>query len=1263
MTPSSKSSDSSCRNLLEEALRFQREGQLQKAHALYQQAVEVDPSHADALHLWGLLTEEMGDSSRAIALIQKAIELKPSLAEYHNNCGGVWYRRGNLQEAARCFQAAIKLKPGLAMAHSNMGQVLQELGRYSQAIASYRTAIQIDPDYLNAHYNLGHALQEDGQLRGAMQSFETVLRLRPGFTPALNNLGHIFHNLGRLDEAITTFRSAVSPQPEGCVAHSNMLLALNFHPKVEAKQILAEHLNWSRLHAKNSTKALSHKNDRNPERRLRIGYVSSDYRRHPVAHFMEPILAGHDSSEIETFCYTGRTKEDEMTEHLKKLAHHWRPIGELNDNDAAAQIVRDQIDILVDLSGHTAGNRALLFARKPAPIQVSYLGYPTTTGLSTMDYRLTDHWADPPGKSESNYVEKLFRLPNCAWCYRPIPESPEVSPSPSLATGQITFGSLNFIAKINSEVICLWSRILEKLPNSRLLLLARRPDEVSSRFQSLFKAQGISPDRIQVLGHVPPGKFLAYHHQMDIALDPFPCNGGTTSCDALWMGVPLITLEGSTFVSRAGVTLLQNVGLSELIAKSADEYVEKAVALARDGPRLTDLRSSIRSRMLASPIMATRQFTRDLERAYRLMWKSWCEQNPREILKVEAPSPEASEFSDILLLALDHQQQGRHAEAQAIYTKVLRSKPEHAGALHGMGLLANQLGGHEIGNQLLERAIRAYGPSEHSSKYDALTALGDQLHKLKHFDQALTAYLKLIDWLPKSAPARYRCGVCCQEQMKWAEAEIHYRKAVELQEDFFDAWINLGLALKAQGRFQEAIGCFEKSISLRPQRFEGHHNLACAFKDQGRMADALVGMRKVAELHPVPREAEAHLLLMLATQENVSPEENLKAHKEWAQKYANPLGDNSLPHGNTRDPERRLRIGYVSADLRRHPVSYFIDPILARHDRSKVEVFCYFNHPNGDEITDKLRRLCDHWRDIPTLSDQDAAAMIRRDGIDILVDLSGHTMRNRLLTFARKPAPIQVTYLGYPTTTGLEAMDYRLSDAYADPVGMTESHYVEKVIRLPNCTWCYQPPTESGEVSELPALKNGYLTFGSLNAFSKVGPSVIALWSKVLQATPRSRILILVRGGRDANPHVLEDFARHGISPDRVDLIRRLPTVDYFRLFHQVDLTLDPFPCNGGTTTSDSLWMGVPTITLAGRVFVSRAGVSLLTNLELTRCIAQTPEEYIKIASDFAANIDQLRTLRLELRERMRQSPLMDAPRFLGHLENAYRTMWLEWCK
>lgn len=609
---------------------YRKLGRFAEASTALRRAIALKPDFPEAHYNLGCTLTDEGRPNEAITSYRHAIRLKPDFAEAQSNLGNSLRDQGDLDAAIAAYRRAIQLQPDFADAHGNLGNALRDRGDLHAAIAAYRDAIQLKPDFADAHSNLGVALTDLGDLDAAIAACRRALQLQPDSAAAHNNLGVALADAGLLHEAIASYRRALQIRQDFAAAHSNLLYHMHGDPGSDAKAMFSEHCRWAEIHARPLERHVgAHANDRNPERRLRIGYVSPDFRNHSVAFFLEGLLAAHDRSRFDVFCYANLGREDEFTERFRKYARAWRSLARLTDAEAADLIRNDGIDILVDLAGHTAGNRLLVFARKPAPVQVTFLGYCDTTGIDTMDYRLTDNYADPAGTTEHFHTERLVRLPETAWCFRPFEPSPSVAPSPVLSSGRVTFGCFNVRRKITGEALAVWSRLLTEVPGSRLLLkgLGYSESSVQEHIRATLLSAGIASERVELSGRVPTlAEHLAAYGRVDIALDTFPYNGTTTTCEALWMGVPVVTLSGSTHASRVGVSLLSNAGLAELIAANVDDYIRIAAQIASDIGRLTVLRSGLRERMKASPLLDAQRFARAVEQACRQMWRAWCEQ-------------------------------------------------------------------------------------------------------------------------------------------------------------------------------------------------------------------------------------------------------------------------------------------------------------------------------------------------------------------------------------------------------------------------------------------------------------------------------------------------------------------------------------------------------------------------------------------------------------------------------------------------------------
>ncbi len=638
----------------------QAAGRLDEAETWYRKAIALDPRLVDAHNNLGTVLKARKAYDEAKEHYQTAIALKPDCAAAHTNLGAIYYAQGEIDKAADSYRAALSFEPTLVLSRLNLGTMLVRQSRLDEALAAFQEvlrvdpnsalaylgianvcqlkgflsdavtycqqALRIEPDNFEAYCNMGMAWSEQGFRDEGIECCRKAIELKPSSAAGHGNLAGSLQALGRLDEALEHYRRAIELTPDDSRVHSNYLYCLNYHPAYDAQQLYDEHLAWARLHAEPLTAvAAPHTNVRDADRRLRVGYVSPHFKHHAVNFFSEPMLASHDHERFEVFCYSNLVTPDETTSRLQGYADAWRDTLSLNDEQLATQVRDDQIDILVDLTGHIAGgDRLCMFARKPAPVQVTYIGYQNTTGMTAMDYRLTDEHSDPAGKTEHLHTEQLVHLPRSFFCYLPSTDAPSVNPPPALERGYVTFGSMNNYSKINPLVLETWARVLQRVPRSRLLVRADMTPWLREHLTRTFAGFGIDVERLELVNRVKRVDYMEMIRGLDIAFDPFPFNGHTTTCDCFWQGVPVVTLAGETYVTRFGSSAMVSLGLDELIARTPDEYVEIAVRLATEASRRQELRETLRERMAASPILDFQGFTRNLEAEYRRMWHRWC---------------------------------------------------------------------------------------------------------------------------------------------------------------------------------------------------------------------------------------------------------------------------------------------------------------------------------------------------------------------------------------------------------------------------------------------------------------------------------------------------------------------------------------------------------------------------------------------------------------------------------------------------------------
>ncbi|MEO5375318.1 MAG: tetratricopeptide repeat protein [Alphaproteobacteria bacterium] len=635
-------------------------GRHDEAAAVCHQVLTTAPDDVEALHLLGLMAMEAGDRETARHLLGRAMAVNPASVRLRYTLGRLCMAEDRLSDAVTHFKVAVHLAPGHQNAYCHLGRALLRLNRFAEARVALLCAVEINPDFVAALTALAEAylrlrndrdaadclrralsrdpnhapahdlwaniVMSDHRPSEAERHLRIAIALAPQASPPLANLASCLMAQARIGEARVAYEDALRLGPMEPGLNSAYCFCLSHDPAATAGEILAEHRRWDAIHAAPlaSLTAPAMPSVRSGER-LRVGYVSPDFCKHPVAWFFGPVLAAHDRAKVEIFCYSDVALPDGITEELRRTAEHWRDLTGSNNEAAAATIRGDGIDILVDLAGHTGGNRLLTFARKPAPVQASWLGYLGGTGVAAIDWRISDGFADPVEVTDEFCSERVMRLPGAFLCLTPPANAPDVRPGPGERGEPVVFGCFNKLHKINDQVITLWVRILARVPDSRLLLKAAGLGDASLRegLAARFAAHGIAAERIVMTAYaLDHAHHLALFGDMDIALDPFPWNGGTTTCEALWMGVPLVTLnERRPF--RMGAGLLTAAGLPEMIAASPEEYVDIAVALAEDTPRRRSLRAGMRARLLASPLLDPVGFTRGLEEAFAAMWRDY----------------------------------------------------------------------------------------------------------------------------------------------------------------------------------------------------------------------------------------------------------------------------------------------------------------------------------------------------------------------------------------------------------------------------------------------------------------------------------------------------------------------------------------------------------------------------------------------------------------------------------------------------------------
>jgi len=613
----------------------QHTGKLQESLAAIQKALKIKPNDVESHYILSKTLQLLGKLEDAEANYKKTITLKPDHAEAYYNLGGILQLLGKLEDAEIVYKKAIALKPDYAEAYSNLGIALQLLDKLEDAKINYIKAIALKPDYAEAYNNLGNTLLKLNELEDAEIVYKKTIALKPDNAEAYNNLGGVLLNLGKLEDAEIVYKKAIAIKPDYAEVSSNLLFCYSNMNSIDPEELYARHYFFGQQlegPLRNSWKR--HDNLKVPERCLQIGFISGDFHRHPIANYIVPILehlALYPKLSLHAYCNSAIS--DDTTDRLKTYFAHWHQTNNLSDDVLAEKILLDGIDILFDLSGHTGKNRLQTFARKPAPLQISWLGYPGTTGLMAMDYYITDRFLVPTGQAELFFTEKIVRLPASA-PFRLLDNLPPINALPSLKNGYTTFGSFNRRNKINLHTISLWSKILRAIPNSRIFLGAMEIDRDDDTLIGYFGQEGITRERISFFKRCNLDTYLRLHYQIDICLDTIPYGASTTSCYALLMGVPTLTLVGRNMASRVGAWAQSHSGLEDFISHHETELIEKALYWVDHLVELASIREGLRARFMASAMWQESLIAEALDRALRIMWQRWCTGLPSESFEI-----------------------------------------------------------------------------------------------------------------------------------------------------------------------------------------------------------------------------------------------------------------------------------------------------------------------------------------------------------------------------------------------------------------------------------------------------------------------------------------------------------------------------------------------------------------------------------------------------------------------------------------------------
>jgi predicted O-linked N-acetylglucosamine transferase (SPINDLY family) len=1204
--------------ILNKIYQFQKRDD--EAEACLRKVIAIKPDYAEAYFNLANRLKAKGQYAEAEAHHLMALSVNPEFVESYNNLGMLNLEKGAYAEAVTYFRKALAIKSDYLDAYNNLGIVLNILGQTQEAEAAYLAALEIDPKLQGVLNNYSVLLMRHGQPQKAQECLDKALAIDDQYLGTYINLGVNYIDQGKMQEAESICIEALGIQSDNTQVYSNLLFSMSYLSGESVNRYLERAYEYGQVIANKVTQKFNTWRCTPSPKRLKVGVVSGDLRQHAVTYFLENIAQHINHANIELVAYSTDVRADHVTHRIKPLFSEWHSLALLNDEQAANLIHSDGIHVLIDLSGHSAGNRLPVFAWKPAPVQVSWLGYWASTGVQEIDYVLTDA-VSLPEDLQSQFVEKIQYLPDTRLCFTEPQPTVEVSPLPALRNGFITFGSFQTMAKVSDSVLALWAQVMQSVPNSKMRWQSKAFGAESYRqsVKQRFTQLGIDESRVELVAFASREDYFAAHAQIDILLDTFPFTGGTTTCEALWLGVPTLTMAGETMVARQGASLLTAAGLSDWVTESQAQYLEKAVQFCSDLKQLSQLRANLRAQVLGSPLFDGKRFAANLELA---LWDMW----------------QATEHSGLLV---------ETDVAPAVETQTAAVLPMLEPVNTAPSAIATVITQCEQALKLAPDSV-----SIHNKLADSFKALGQ-------LAQAINHYSRSIELNPDEAGSYNNLALIFIMQGQYDQAEHYCYQALERQPDLVEAHNTLGVAKKNQGQLLAAQRAFLQAIKLKPDYAGAYTNLASVLQDQGYVTEALDCFKRAVELEPDNLKSLANLLFAMnyvdKTGEQILP---VARHYGKLASQQAPVKFTTWKHN---DALGKLRVGLVSGDLREHPVAFFLQSVLPHLDQARIELIAYSTDYREDAVTSSLKPYFAQWHTLRGLNDSEAAQRIHEDGVHVLIDLSGHTGGSRLPVFACKPAPVQASWLGYYATTGLSQMDYWVADAVSLPAALS-SLFTEQVKYLPDSRMCFAPPTNAPEVAKLPALLNGYVTFGCFQNMAKVSEEVMTLWAQVMQAVPNTKLRWQCKSLADieVQESVKKRMVTCGIDLARVSLLGDVSRQEYLTAHAEVDVILDTFPFSGGTTTCEALWMGVPTLTLAGQTLVARQGASLLTAVGLSDWIVETQADYVQKARNICQDLNQLASLRTNLRAQVAKSPLFDGALFARNMEILLCDMWQE---
>jgi protein O-GlcNAc transferase len=1280
------------RDPAEKGLRFRlgnalmKKGEFSEAAQSYLQELSVDPKSAETVHNLGSALDKLGRHDQAIVCYQKAIALKPTYAEAYNNLGVTYTHAGRLEDAIASYRQALALDPSHADAWSNLGSAMEQRFDYASAEEYCKQAIALQPDHAGAYLHLGNTYKYLGRFNEAAAMYQKAASLSPYKGGIYSNLAETFKDQGKLQEAEETFLKAIAARPIYHPAYSNLLYLYAFtrHVSAEEERVIAQ--GWEKhLLSDNERAAARHK--ARPEsgtfrrsregRKLRVGIVVAELGYPGVEDFLEPVLDELDRTRFHLTLFPSYLNSRAMRfkDFAEQHGDGFVPLRGILPAWAAELIRTHQIDVLVETTGHIYQNSLQIIAHRAAPVQCSYIGYWSTTGLTEMDWFITGNGMN--ASIDSHFTEKIWRLPRVAFCYKGDSklEHRGWAPDPE---GTVWLGSFNNNAKIREETLALWAKVLHALPEAKLLFEDRQlqDEETHQRLGTILLRLGIEESRFRFIPQIPKvhtdlsshERHMSLFPRLDIALDTIPFNSVTTAYDSLWMGVPLVTITGTTMGGNQAGPIVTALGHPEWVAKDDEEYVSIVCSLARDVEKRKQFRETQRARMAASELCDAKGLARCLEAAFECMFDRWAEGTRAEQLSF---TPGASFFQGNTLV-----EKGKFAEAVHCYSQELQLNPESNQAVANLGTALRKLGRLEQAITCYQKAVslQLAHPERQHSLWLTFNNLGLTYHELSRYDEAIASYRRAILYNSDFVDPYINMSNPLLASGELKEAAEICERAIELDPDNSNAHLNLGNACRRLGQFDAAAESFKRAASLTSNNGPAYNNLGMLFRDRGKLKQAAEFFEKAVAARPLCAPAYSNLLYFYAFTRYVSAAEERRVAEQWETLFLTDeeralARKRSRAGGGTfpirpRDG-RKLRIGIITAEWFPHPVVQFLEPLLEQIDRNRFALTIFPTlfavGPRVQRFRDFAQRNGDGFIPLWGTGGAEAAKQIRAGQIDVLVETTGHTNGNRLDIIAHRAAPVQCSYLGYWSTTGLKEMDWFITGAGVG-AGL-EAHFTEGLWRLPRLAHCYLGDASIQEHGWAPD-PNGTVWVGCLTNNAKIREESLALWAKVLRAMPQTKLLLEDARAQSGETHqrIRGILDRLGIEGTRCSFIPYVAGHERHMLhYHSLDIVLDTIPFNSGTTGYDALWMSAPIVTLEGNWMGGTMAASVLKAFGHPEWIAHSEEEFVSIVCSLARNVEKRMQLRKTQRARVAASELCDGKGLARAFEEAFEAMYDRW--